>query len=244
MYINGGRGHEAMLVHHADTVVFGDAPHAGVGSYRQVEVTRNLECGLLGEGRVAGHIEGNLHAQHIAVPVDAAPDEVGELGGLCPLPGSAEQVAVGEDEPARDRFERIYRRVGVFDGLQAVRPVNCCGDAGVYGLDRRQEVAGINILGTEDLAPVQVVELEVVREGPVSAEPTEGRLPHVAVRVNHARHENAPARVDLRRAIRHSELPPDFSDAVVNNEDIAALDHAKRGVNGQHGGVTKYHRAF
>src|SRR6266699_1203263 len=208
MYINGGRGHEAMLVHHADTVVFGDAPHAGVGSYRQVEVTRNLECGLLGEGRVAGHIEGNLHAQHIAVPVDAAPDEVGELGGLCPLPGSAEQVAVGEDEPARDRFERIYR------------------------LDRRQEVAGINILGTEDLAPVQVVELEVVREGPVGAEPTERRLPHVAVRVDHARHENTAARVDLHRAIRRGELPPDFSDAAVNDEDVAALNRPKRRVNG------------
>src|SRR6266567_1895502 len=123
MYIDGGRGHEAMLVHHADTVVFGDAPHAGVGSHRQVE------------------------------------------------------------------------------------------------------------------------ELEVVREGPVGAEPTERRLPHMTVRVNHARHENAASRVDLRRAIRHSELPPDFSNAVVNDEDIAALDHAKRWVNGQHRGVTKYHRA-
>src|SRR5438309_11757360 len=66
----------------------------------------------------------------------------------------------------------------------------------------------------------------------------------MTVRVNHARHENAASRVDLRRAIRHSELPRDFSDAVVNDEDIAALDHAKRGVNGQHSGVTKYHRAF
>src|SRR5438874_11448935 len=93
MYIDGGRGHEAILVHHADTVVFGDAPHAGVGSYRQVKVTRNLEGGLLGEGRVAGHVESNLHAQHIAAPVAAAPDEVGELGRLCPLQGSAEQVA-------------------------------------------------------------------------------------------------------------------------------------------------------
>ena len=124
-----------------------------------------------------------------------------------------------------------------------MRPVNRGGNSGVYGLNRRQEVAGINIFGTENLAPVQVVELEVVREGPVGAEPTERRLPHMTVRVNHARHENAASRVDLRRAIRHSKLPPDFSNAVVNDEDIAALDHAKGGVNGQHGGVTKYHRA-
>src|SRR5437764_4241341 len=243
MYIDGGRGHEAMLVHHADTLVFGDAPHAGVGSYRQVEVTRNLEGGLLGEGRVAGHVESNLHAQHIAAPVDAAPDEVGELGGLCPLPGSAEQVAVGEDEPAWDRFERIHRCIGVINCLQAMRPVNRGGNSGVYGLNRRQEVAGINIFGTANLAPVEVVELEVVGEGPVSAEPTERCLPHMTVRVNHTWHENTPAGVDLQRAIRRSELPPDFSNAVVNDQDITALDHAKRGVNGQHGGVTKYHRA-
>src|SRR5437660_12763289 len=113
MYIGGGRGHEAMLVHHADTLVFGDAPQAGVGSYRQVEVTRNLEGGLLGEGRVAGHVEGNLHAQHISAPVNAAPDEVGELRGLCPLPGSAKQIAVSEDEPAWNLFEGIHRRIRV-----------------------------------------------------------------------------------------------------------------------------------
>src|SRR6266699_1977248 len=243
MYIDGGRGHEAMLVHHADTVVFGDAPHAGVGSYRQVEVTRTLEGGLLGEGRVAGHVEGNLHAQHIAVPVDAAPDEVGEFGGLCPLPGSAEQVAVSEDESAWNRFERIHRCIGVINCLQAMRPVNRCGDAGVYGLNRRQEVAGINIFGTENLAPVQVVELEVVREGPVGAEPTERRLPHMTVRVNHAWHENAAARVDLRRALWYDELLSNCHDAVVDDEDIAALDNPKRWVNGQYSGVTKYHRA-
>ena len=244
MHIDGGRGHEAMFVHHADTVVFGDAPHTSVGCHRQVKVTRDLEGGLFGEGRVAGHVEGNLHAQHISAPVNATPDEVGELRGLCPLPGSAKQIAVSEDEPAWNRFERIHRCIGVINRLQAMRPVNRCGDSGIYGLNRRQEVAGINIFGTENLAPVQVVELEVVREGPVGAEPTERRLPQMTVCVNHARHENAASRVDLRRAIRHSELPPDFSNAVVNDEDIAALDHAKRGVNGQHGGVTKYHRAF
>src|SRR5205085_804402 len=202
--------------------------------HRQVEVTRNLEGGLFGEGRVAGHVEGNLHAQHISAPINTAPDEVGELRGLCPLPGSAKQIAVREDEPAWNRFERIDRRIGVFDGLQAMRPVNRCGDSSVYGLNRRQEVAGINIFGTENLAPVEVVELEVVREGPVSAEPTERRLPHMTVGVNHTWHENTPAGVDLQRAIRRSELPPDFSDAVVNDQDITALDHAKRGVNGQH----------
>src|SRR5947208_16763226 len=85
MHIDGGRGHESVLVHQTDAVIVGSAPYPGVGRHRQVEVTRNLEGGLLGECRVAGHVEGNLHAQHIAAPVDAAPYEVGELGGLCPL---------------------------------------------------------------------------------------------------------------------------------------------------------------
>src|SRR6266699_1528840 len=228
MYIDGGRGHEAMLVHHADTVVFGDAPHAGVSSHRQGKVTRNLEGSLLGEGRVAGHVEGNLHAQHISAPINTTPDEAGELRGLCPLPGSAKQIAVSEDEPAWNRFERIHRRIGVINRLQAMRPVNRSGDSGIYGLNRRQEVAGINIFGTENLAPVQVVELEVVREGPVGAEPTERRLPHMAVCVNHAWHENAVGRADLHRALRYGELLSNFSDAVADDEDIAALDRSKR----------------
>src|SRR5438874_7036431 len=243
MHIDGGRGHESVLVHQTNAIIVGSAPYPGMGRHGQVEITRYFKRGLLWEGRVAGDVEGELHAQHISAPVNAASNEVGKLRSLCPLPGSTEQVAVSEDEPARNRFKRINRCIGVFDRLQAMRPVNRCGDSGVYGLNRRQEVAGINIFGTENLAPVQVVELEVVREGPVGAEPTERRLPHMTVRVDHARHENAASRVDLRRAIRHSELPPDFSNTVVNDEDIAALDHAKGGVNGQHGGVTKYHRA-
>src|SRR5579859_1189708 len=119
MYIDGGRSHEAVFIHHADTMVFSDAPYTGVGCHRQIKVTGNLEGGLLGEGRIAGHVEGNLHAQHISTSVDATPDEVGELGSFRPLPGSTEQIAVSKDEPTRDGFERIDRRVGVFNGLQA-----------------------------------------------------------------------------------------------------------------------------
>src|SRR2546421_1040701 len=243
MHIDGGGGHESMFVHQTDAIIVGSAPNTGVGRHGQVKVTRNLERGLLGEGRVAGNVEGKLHAQHISTSVNATSNEVGKLRGLCPLPGSAEQVAVSEDEPTRNRFKRVDCRIGVFDRLQAMRPVDRCGDASVYGLNRGQEIAGINILRTEDLAPVQVVELEIVREGPVGTEPTECCLPHVAVRVNPARHENAVGRVDLYRAIRYDELSSNSRDAVVDDEGIAALDHPKRWVDGQHGGVTEYHRA-
>ena len=36
---------------------------------------------------------------------------------------------------------------------------------------------------------------------------------------------------DLQR-FRRGELPPDFSDAAVNDEDVAALNRPKRRVNG------------
>ena len=48
-----------------------------------------------------------------------------------PLPGPGLDVAVGEHEPAGHRLERVDRGVGVVDGLQAVRPVDRGGDAGL-----------------------------------------------------------------------------------------------------------------
>src|SRR5206468_3202362 len=109
--------------------------------------------------------------------------------------------------------------------------------------NRGQEVSCINIFSTEDFAPVYIVEHEIVCESPVGPEPTEGCLPHMAMCINHAWHENTSGGVDLHRALRNDELPPNCSHAAVGDEDIAALDHSKRGVNGQHSGVTKHHRA-
>src|SRR5205814_1873866 len=103
-------------------------------------------------------------------------------------------------------------------------------------------VSGINILSSENLAPVYVVEHEIVCEGPIGTKPTESCLPHVAVCINHARHENTARSVDLHRALWYDKLPTNLSDMIVNDKNIAALDHSKRGINGQHGGVTKYHR--
>ena len=91
-----------MFVHQTDAVIVGRAPHASVGRYRQIEVTRDLERDLFGECRVAGDIEGELHAQPISTSINAASNEIGELRSLCPLPGSAEQVAIGEDKAAWD----------------------------------------------------------------------------------------------------------------------------------------------
>src|SRR5579883_88621 len=87
VYVDSRRGHESMVIHHTDTIIFGDAPHTGMGCHRQVEVTRRLESRLFGEGRVASHVKGNLHTQHISAPIDTALDEIGKLRRPCPLPG-------------------------------------------------------------------------------------------------------------------------------------------------------------
>src|SRR5215471_504349 len=94
MHINGGRGHESVIVHQADAIIIGSAPYTSVGRHCQVKVTRNLEGGLLGECWVAGDVKGKLHAQHISTPIDTTSNEISELRGLCPLPRSTKQVAI------------------------------------------------------------------------------------------------------------------------------------------------------
>src|SRR5579875_1910256 len=120
MHVDGGGSHEAMIVHKTNTDIGSDAPHASVGCDRQVELTGNLEGGFFGKGWIAGHIEGNLHTQHVAAPIDATLDEIGEFRSLCPLPGRAKQVAIGKDEATRHSYKGIHCRVSVVNRLQAV----------------------------------------------------------------------------------------------------------------------------
>lgn len=157
-------------------------------------------------------------------------------------PRSTKQVAIREDEATRSRFKRIHCRISIGDCLQAVRPVNRRCNTSVEAFDCGQEISGINVLRTENLAPVQIIELEIVRERPVSTEPTKCGLPHVAMGVNHPRHEDTIRCVDLYCAIRHDELSSHSRNAVGYNEDIASLYHPKRRVNGQHRGVAEHHR--
>jgi hypothetical protein len=46
----------------------------------------------------------------------------------------------------------------------------------------------------------------------------------MAVRVNHAGHEDAAGSIDLYRAFWHSQLTPDSRNVFVDDKDIAALD--------------------
>ena len=235
--------HEAVFVHHLDAIVLGNVPDAGMGRHCQIEVTRRLERALFGEAGIARHIERHLHTQHIALAVNAPFDEAGKFRGSGPLPGRAEQVAIGKDEAARHRFQRVNRRVGIFHRLQAMRPVNAGSDASVYRLDGAEEISGMHIFCAEEFAPVDVVVIEIVCEGPVCAVAAQRRLPHVAVGVYHARHQNAAAGVDLYRALWDGELTPDCRDALINDEDITVLDSPQRWVNRQHGGVAEHHWA-
>ena len=196
---------EPVLVHEPDAVVVGRAPDAGVGGDRDAELAGHLERGLLGEGRVAGDVEGHLEAEHVAA-VDAAGDEVAELLGGRPLPRPGLDVAVGEDEPARHLLEGVDGGVGVLGGLQPVRPVDGRGHTGVERLDRREQVAGVDVLRAERLAVLEVVPDEVLREGPVGAVAAHRGLPHVPVGVDHARHDDAAGGVDLGGALGHRQV--------------------------------------
>ena len=136
VHVDGLRGREAVLVHQPDAVVVRRAPDAGVRGHREAEVAGHLERRLLRERRVAGDVEGQLEAEHVAGAGTASLEEVadGRVGG--PLPRAGLDVAVGQHEPARHRLQRVDRGVGVVDGLQPVRPVDGGGDAGLERLPR------------------------------------------------------------------------------------------------------------
>src|SRR5579884_278122 len=157
--------------------------------------------------------------------VNTASNKIGELRCLCPLPGGAEQVAVSQDKATWNCLKCIHCSICICNGLQAMRPVHGRRDSCIDGLNGGKEIPGKDVLGPEDLAPVQIIELEIVCERPVSPKSAQGRLPHMAVCVNHTRHENTIACIDLYCIIRSSELVPDSCNAIGDNEDIAALDH-------------------
>jgi hypothetical protein len=223
-----------VLVHEPDAVVVGGAPDARVRGDRDAEVARDLERRLLGEGRVPGDVEGHLHA-HAVVAGVAEPLEEGADGGVgAPLPRAGLDVAVGHDEAAGHRPQRVDGRLAVVDGVQVVRPVDGRGDTGVQRLDRRQPVARRDVLGAELLAVLEVVPDEVLGQRPVGAVPAHRGLPHVPVRVDHARHDDPAPRVDLAGAFRDVQFRSDGGDAVVDDQDVGVGQDRPAGVQRQH----------
>jgi hypothetical protein len=120
-----------------------------------------------------------------------------------------------------------------------MRPVEGRGDAGVHRLQGAEQVARVDVLGAEHLAVLQVVEDEVLAERPVAAVAAQRRLPHVAVGVDHARHQDAAGSVDLDRALGHLQAGSDAGDRVVDDEDVGVLEHAVR-LDGDHDGVAEH----
>ena len=240
--VDGVGLHEAVLVHQPDAVVVGRAPHAGVGGDGEAEVAGELEGRLLGEGRVAGDVEGELEAEHVAVGTAVAVEEGPDRGVGRPLPRGRLDVAVGEDEPARHRAQRVDGRLGVVDGLEAVRPVDGGGDPGLERVPGREQVAGADVLGAELRAVLEVVPDEVLGEGPVGAVGPHRGLPHVAVGVDHARHHDAAAGVDDLRAVGGGQAASHLGDPVVDDEHVGVGQHGVLVVHGEHGATGEEHR--
>ena len=228
MHVGDLGRHEARVVHLRDRGVGRGPPDAGVRGDPQPEVAGGLEGPLLGELRRTGHVEGELQPQHVVGRREVVRDESPELGRVRPLPRRAEVVAVREHEPPGDLAQRLHRGGAVLGIPQPVRPVEGRGDPGVDRLEGAQQVARVDVLRTEDLAPLQVVEDEVLAECPVSAVAAQRGLPHVPVAVDEPRGQDAAARVDLEGALRHLERRADGLDRLAAHEDVAALDDAGR----------------
>ena len=233
-----------MLVHEPDAVVSGDLPDPGVGGDRYVKVTRHLEGRLLREVRAGWRdVEGHLEAEHVIAAGEVPADEVTELRGGRPLPGGCLDGAVAQDEPPGHLLERGHRGLGVLHRLQVVRPVHRSGHAGVDRLDRRHQVARVDVLRPERLPPLQVVPDEVLGERPVGAVPAHRGLPHVPVRVDHAGHDDAAGRVDLDGVRGRLQGMTDRGDPLTGNQHVATTHNVVPFVHGQHDGVAKHHRS-
>ena len=209
MHVDRLRGAEAVLVHPPNARVQGDPVHPGMGGDRHAHLPRHLERGLLRERRVVtGDVEGDREPEHVALAVEPAHVEVAELRRGAPLPRALLDVPVGQHEPPAHLLQGVGGGVGVLGRLQPVRPVHRGRHPGVDRLDGRQQVPGVDVLRAELLAPVQVVPDEVLGQGPVGPVRPHGGLPHVPVRVDHARHDDAAGRVDLRGAVGHLQVGP------------------------------------
>ena len=219
---------------HPDALVVRGAPDAHVRGDGDAQLAGDLEGGALGEGRVAGDVEGHLEGEHVVGRVDLPPRERLEVRRGRPLPRALLDVAVGEDEPAGHRPQRVDRGLGVAGGLQAVRPVDARGHAGVDRLQRGEQVPRVHVLGPEVLARLEVVPDEVLGERPVGAVAAHRGLPHVPVRVDHAGHDDAARGVDLPRALGHLQGRPDLGDPVAGHQHVGVGQHAVRGVDGEH----------
>ena len=228
-------GRIAVVVDEPDAVVVGGAPDAGVRGDRRAEVAGDLEGGTFRERRIARDVERHLEAEHVVARREPPAHERAELRPGRPLPRAGLDVAVGEDEPPGNRLQRVDGGLGVVGRLQAVRPVDRRRDAGVERLDRRQQVARVDVLGTEALAVFQVVPDEVLRERPVGAVAAHGGLPHVPVGVDHAGQHDAARGVDLDRAVGHRQLRADGLDPLADDEDVGRGEDRVAGVHREHG---------
>ena len=131
----------------------------------------------------------------------------------------------------------------MLDRLQPVRPVHGGGDTRVDRLDGRQQIASVDVLRAEELAPLEIVPDEVLGERPVRAVTAHHGLPHVAMRVDHPGHDDAAGGVDLGGAFGDLEADADAGDALAEHEDVAAAEDSMPVVHREHGAVAQDDRS-
>jgi hypothetical protein len=210
-----------------------------VRGHRDAEVAGHLEGRLLREGRVAGDVERHLDAHHVVTGVAQPLEQRAHRGVGAPLPRTGLDVAVGHDEPAGHRPQRLDGRLAVLHRLQVVRPVDRRGDARVEGLDRREPVPGGDVLRPELLAVLEVVPDEVLGQRPVGAVTAHRGLPHVPVGVDQPRQDDAVRGVDLDGALGDGEARADGLDPVADDQHVGVGEHGAAVVHRQHGAAAE-----
>ena len=197
--------HEPVLVHEPDAVVVGRAPHAGVRRHRHAELARDLERRLLRELRVAGDVERHLEAEHVAAAAEAPVDEALEVGATSTTPtgpaaGCRRRGRSGRAPPPARRRRRPRGRssAGRATSRRSSSRRRRATRSPTAGCRRGCPAAGRS-------CPTRGREDEVLRQRPVGAVAAQRGLPHVPVRVDHARHDDAVRR---RRSRTSPPGPP------------------------------------
>ena len=141
-----------------------------------------------------------------------------ELAERPPLAACRDAVRV--DRADAGILQPLDRGVGVIRRVVDVRPVEQRRHAAVQRFQRSGVVPDVDVHGPVVTADAAEHHGEVVVECATRQHAPHRRLPRVSVRVDEARHDDHPGRVDLFR-FGHLETAPDLGNLAVFDQDVA-----------------------
>ena len=185
------------------------------------------------------------HAEQLVGRGEMLLADASRVAGIFRLLAPALEIA--EYGPAAGRTESLDRRVGMFRRMMDLADVHHRGHAGVDLRNAAEQLVDVDVLRPIDhrellknrlVIIVRALRPSVVDEDAVGEEAAQRRLELMVVRVDEARHDDMPGRVDdrgVRRMNGRGDLgdgrPIDehvadrvIADALVHRQDRSALD--------------------